>query len=401
MRRRPALGLYLAALAALPFRWLSPVEWLHDRAIWSDVLVAAAAAAWLWEQRRGGLTGTRVRAVHVALGAYMIAAVVSALFADGDSGTVAANVVLVVELAVLALLTSAFASERAGLEAIVLTVALVSLATAAMAVAGLALFYLDVQSGLIGAYGEQFIESDRYARVAAGFHSPPLLGSFCIFAAAVVARESTAVPRRLRRAAEAALAVTVLLTFSRAVLGFAAAAAIRHASRRKSRRARTLAVAVTLGAVVAMAALTVGRLHLDPTRPSTVTYEVPDPGNRREAFETSLDTLADHPVVGLGPGSLAGTNRGEPFRAHLTPLNVAATLGLPALLALVGFVALLWRHRRRRTDAATWSGLAGLGIDSLGQDVEHFRHVWVMLGLADADRANDVGRERRDQRTAR
>jgi hypothetical protein len=31
--------------------------------------------------------------------------------------------------------------------------------------------------------------------------------------------------------------------------------------------------------------------------------------------------------------------------------------------------------------------LAGLGLDGLGQDVEDFRHVWIALGLADADRA--------------
>jgi hypothetical protein len=29
--------------------------------------------------------------------------------------------------------------------------------------------------------------------------------------------------------------------------------------------------------------------------------------------------------------------------------------------------------------------LAGLGLDGLGQDIEDFRHVWVALGLADAE----------------
>ena len=61
-------------------------------------------------------------------------------------------------------------------------------------------------------------------------------------------------------------------------------------------------------------------------------------------------------------------------------------MGLPALLALVGLVIALWRQRRQPTDTATWSGLAGLGVDAIGQDVEHFRHVWVMFGLADAGR---------------
>ena len=140
------------------------------------------------------------------------------------------------------------------------------------------------------------------------------------------------------------------------------------------------------GAILAIAALTVGRLHLDPTRPETITYEVPDPHNRAESFVASVETLGDNPIVGEGPGVLVGENRGQPFRAHLTPLNIAATTGLPALAAFSFLTLTLWRCRRRPTPTATWSGLAGLGIDALGQDVEHFRHVWVLLGLGDHDR---------------
>jgi hypothetical protein len=44
------------------------------------------------------------------------------------------------------------------------------------------------------------------------------------------------------------------------------------------------------------------------------------------------------------------------------------------------------QERRRPTPVATWSGLLGLGIDGLGQDIEHFRHVWVLVGVADAQR---------------
>jgi hypothetical protein len=68
---------------------------------------------------------------------------------------------------------------------------------------------------------------------------------------------------------------------------------------------------------------------------------------------------------------------------------VAATLGLPALVALVGLIWSLWHARRRPTDVTIWSGLAGLGLDAIGQDVDHFRHIWIMLGLADGDRRED------------
>jgi hypothetical protein len=179
----------------------------------------------------------------------------------------------------------------------------------------------------------------------------------------------------------------VLLTLSRAAIGFVAALAIRAGYRhRASRGARIAAVAFVAVCIASIAALTAGRLHLDPSDPSTASYTVPDPHNRREAMDTSLDTLAEHPVVGEGPGSLTGQNRGVPFRAHLTPLNIAATMGLPALAAMALLIATLWRNRARPTPITTWSGMAGLGIDSLAHDVDHFRHVWVMVGLADADR---------------
>jgi hypothetical protein len=73
---------------------------------------------------------------------------------------------------------------------------------------------------------------------------------------------------------------------------------------------------------------------------------------------------------------------GVPCDAHFTPLNVAATLGLPALAAFLAIPVLLWRGRVRPADLATWGGLAGIGLDALAQDVEDFRHLWVLFGLA-------------------
>ena len=55
-----------------------------------------------------------------------------------------------------------------------------------------------------------------------------------------------------------------------------------------------------------------------------------------------------------------------------------------ALLAFVSLPLLLWRQGQRPADLAIWSGLAGLGLDGLGQDSEDFRHLWVLLGLAGA-----------------
>jgi hypothetical protein len=274
----------------------------------------------------------------------------------------------------------------------VFVVTSLALVTGGLAIVGLALFYADVHTSLIGHYGEQFISSNRYARVAAGFSSPPLLASFCIFASAMVAQQEAAVPRRVRIATQVALGLLVLATLSRGAIGFFAAMAIRWANGRpQSLVAKRVAIGAVIGGVLVMAALTVGRLHLDPTRPSTITYEVPDPHNRWEALRTGSETLADHPLLGKGPGSFVSTNLYAPFRAHFTPLNVAATTGIPALLVLVALFAVLWRDRRRPTPVATWSGLLGLGIDALAQDVEHFRHVWVLIGVADSQRRDPDG----------
>jgi hypothetical protein len=388
-RTQPAYGLYLLALAALGFKWLSPISSVQEHGGWSDVLVAAAALAWLIDRVRTG-TFPRPRAFHFLLLAFVALTLISALFAE-DHATAARNVLLATELAVLAFLSSEFASARERLNGMVFVVAALALLTGVLAVTGLGLFYLDVHTSLLSGYGD-LAASDRYARVAAGFESAPLLASFCIFASAIVAQEGTPLPRWLRLLTQIVLSLLVIATLSRGVIAFFTAMAIRNAAGRPaSVLAKRLAVGAVFGAVLLMASLTVGRLHIDPSRPSTASYEIRDPGPRRQTLVSGFETLADHPLVGKGPGSLVAESSGQPFRAHFTPLDVAATTGVPALLALTAIVVVLWRDRRRPTPVATWSGLLGLGIDGLGQDIEHFRHVWVLLGVADAQRAADDG----------
>jgi hypothetical protein len=48
----PAFGCYLAALAVLPLRWLSPIGSVYENADWTDIFVALAAALWLIEKLR-------------------------------------------------------------------------------------------------------------------------------------------------------------------------------------------------------------------------------------------------------------------------------------------------------------------------------------------------------------
>src|SRR5215211_5677393 len=120
---RPAMALYLLALATLGFKWASPLSGLQEHAGWTDVFVALAALAWLWERVRER-SFPAPRAFHVALAVYIAAGVLSMAFAEAHR-TAAESVLLVAELAVLALLASDFASERAGMDATVAVVAFV------------------------------------------------------------------------------------------------------------------------------------------------------------------------------------------------------------------------------------------------------------------------------------
>jgi O-antigen ligase len=290
-------------------------------------------------------------------------------------------------LVTLALVTSDLAARPGATTAIARTVAATSLVVAAAALTGVVLALLGRPTALVGTYGDHLVPG-AYARAQAGFTHPNLLCSFCIFAAGIVAREDAARPRLLRRLALGALLVTVLLTFSRALLGFGLAALVGWADTPGRRR---LAAVYAVAALAAILALSTVFVSLDPTRPGQARI-LESPSPRMQTFATALATLRARPWFGVGPGALPAQKDGRPFDAHCTPLNIAATLGLPALVGF-GLVPLaLWRERRTPTDRATWGILAGLALDGLAQDIEDYRHVWITFGLADAGRADDKPR---------
>jgi hypothetical protein len=390
VRARPSFAFYLIAILLLPVKWLSPLP--YERAGLSDAFVALAAAAWTLEAVRTRKL-PRPRAVHYALGAYVLLTFASALAAsDRTSGLT--NALIVAELVTLFLLTSEYASHTEARDAIVLAFLCVTGTIVVETVLTLALFYAGVHTSLEGIYGVDLTPSDLYTRVAAGFYSAPLLGSFCIAGAAILANDESAVPRSLRRAGMVALSVVVVLTISRAVIGFVVAAGLWLGNVRGTRAARIAGVTVACAGVAFIATITVGRLRLQPADPTATRYVLLNRHDnpRLDGATESFKTLWHKPALGKGPGTLTGESEGQPFRAHLTPLYVAATTGLPALASLATAVILMWRRRRRPTDVATWSGLAGLGVDGLAQDIDHFRHVWILLGLADAGRARSQDR---------
>ena len=376
----PAAIAWLIGIGLVAFRWASPLTELYSNAILADLAFGVAAVLYALDRIRIR-RWPRLRPWHAWLAGY-VACTALATLAAPDRTMAMKTLLLVVELAVLAFLTAELAAEprvprllgRVTLAAVALTAGLAAIA--------LALFYAGHRTGLLGAYGEQFTPSKTYARVRAGFESPPLLASWCIAASAVLAWGRAEVPRRWQIAGQVALGLLVVATLSRGVLAFAVALVIRWAFGVPTRQRRLIAAGSVAAVIAVLAALTVGRLHVDPAKPSATSYHVPDPGNRREAAITSWHTFKEHPVLGSGPGSYPGQNRGLPFRAHLTPLNIAATTGLPALIAIIGMIVALWRGRSRPTDIAIWSGLVALMLDGLAQDIDHFRHVWLLIGLA-------------------
>jgi hypothetical protein len=376
---RAARFLYLATLALLPWGALIPFPALHENALWSDVVFALATLAWA-----AGVVATGQRAhlrlVHAGLGLYLGWATLSLLLADPRAASGPAKLLGVAMLMALFVVTSDMARRSGMPRAIGLVVAVNALLTALAAVVGVALSGAGHITALVGACGD--LLPGPLTRAQAGFSHPNLLGSYCIFASGVVAWPRADLSPRLRKAAQVALALTVVLAFSRALLGFALAAAIRHATTPRRRRMAQLAAGAL---VVVVVALTLVHLTFPVAQPWKPTLQ-PGPSPRLEATTTSFETLAEHPLVGTGPGTSPGRRGERPFDAHLTPLNVAATLGVPALLGLLLVPVALWRQRRRPTDLALWGTLAGLALDGLAQDVEDFRHVWVALGLVDADR---------------
>ena len=378
MLDRLARVLYLATLALLPWGTLVRFPWLHENAQWSDVAFGLATTAWA-----GGAPRHRAASRAFApctpdspstsAGRRSRSSRSPRALASGP-----AKLLGVAMLLALFVVTSDMMGRPGMPSAVGRTLAATSLLTAAAAVIGVALSSFGTITPLVGTCGD--LLPGPLSRAQGGFPHPNLLASWCVFAGGALSREDAGLSRSWRRLSQAALAITVVLTTSRAILAFALSAAIRTATTPSRRR---VVAALAAGLVAAIAGLTLVNVTFNPLRPWDPQLRE-GPSVRLEAATTSFETLLAHPLVGTGPGTSPGRRGVLPFDAHLTPLNVAATLGLPALggLALAG--AALWRSRSRPTDLATWGMLAGLALDGLAQDVEDFRHVWVALGLADA-----------------
>ena len=258
-------------------------------------------------------------------------------------------------------------------------------ATAAAACAGIGIWAVAEEIGwrpvaLAGA-GDRAVGplgSSAYLGAAAALLTPACLG--------------VALDPRWRRAARRAAAVAtaagagaLVLSGARAAWAGAVAAAVvavvvrRSALRRHRRVAGGLAAAAT--AVVAFAVLTgaAGRVA------DAVTDEDGGPRGRLDEWRVAARVVADDPLTGVGPEgyriAFGGAVDDEyeqahgreplPDRAHSSVLDVAATTGVPGLIALLVVVAAAGRFvvRALRSGpawvAGTSVGLVAYAVQSL------------------------------------
>ena len=372
---------YLTNLALLPWSKFPPFPWLHENAQWSDPVFAFTAVLWAiqcWRENRR----PRAEGVYLAMAVYAGAGTLSFFFASAHQPAGALKLLGLAELLMLAVITSDLARRPHFPRAMAWTLAISCIVVASASLLGLALFYAGVWTPLIGLYGDHLVPSSWYARVRSVSGGPNVLASFCTFAAAVISAKNPALPRRLERLTQWALSLTVALTISHGILGFILAATIRKAG---TQIRKIFALVLGIAFVIPVSSLIFLNLSLDPVQPWGSRVDPARPSGRWQTVTSTLETIREHPLWGLGPGTPPGRFYGMPYDAHMTLLDIAGTLGIPAAVAFVGLFALLWRRRARPTNLFLWGAFAGFALDSLVCDIEDFRHVWVMIGLADAD----------------
>jgi hypothetical protein len=368
---------FLIGLFLLPWGSFPPFPFLHPHAQWADVAFAAAAvfAVVAWRQ-----VPRPPAAFGVAVCSYVVWAWVAWIVADRPAEVPRAHLLGLVELGALAMMAASLGggAEFRRLWTVVAGSNVVLVCAACLL--GLALAAFGVETPFVGSFGD--LVPGGYRRVQGGLWHPNMLASVCLLLLAGVNEMPSSFAPTVRRVLVALLGLTVLLTFSRTLLSFALALL---ALRLWGTSHRRLIAAAALPVVAFMIALTLLNVRLDPSRPWEARL-VESPSPRLEGARTSLNTFVAFPWAGIGPGRSPGQWHGRPFDAHLTPLNVAATLGGPGLVFFLALPLVAWKCGARA--AAPWCALFAVGTDALATDVEEFRHVFVLLGLAAARRSS-------------
>ncbi len=362
-----------------------PAPPMPGHAQWCDLVMLAAASTFGAARLAGHPPASRSIVASASIAALLVWAAVSA-WANGVGGWKCLGWI---ELACVFAVTSSVAQGPRARDRILrgwivgaTGLAAVGLLGAALSTAGIATAFGDPRGGNLGV-------PFRPVGVCA---SSNLLASILLVPVLLLTIDGPRlVGRKARRVLLPLLLATLALTMSRSWLGLGVAWLAAQAMRSRARPWHLVGLACATAALVASC-----RLHIrhDEAGWSFGTK----PGIRWRVMAGALETALRHPLVGLGPSALpsvASWEIGGPMRrwaAHCTPLDLAATLGIPALVAWCALVAdvgrAAWRAPRSPTRIALLAGLAGTLFDAFALDVEDFRHVWLLLGLLAAQSAS-------------
>lgn len=267
------------------------------------------------------------------------------------------------------------------------------LAVGAYLIAAVSSALMGVLALFVSFPGSTALSADGY-RAQALFEDPNVFGPFLVPAAVILLEERLRPSLFARRPALNSvcllvLSAGILFSYSRAAwlnLAVAVAVLILLGARGRGGARRTVRVAATgilTAAVAVVLVQATGSAEFLGERAHFQTYDV----ERFSAQQTGVDLALAHPL-GIGPGQFDVL---VPVSSHSLYVLVMAEqgfLGLAVLLALVvGTLALAARNALRGLDLhglgslsllAAWCGAL---VNSLVVDTLHWRHLWLLAAL--------------------
>ncbi len=216
--------------------------------------------------------------------------------------------------------------------------------------------------------------------------------------------------RRVALMIGAAIVVTAGFTLSPGLGGLALGVGVWLWADYRGRGRRVAARNALLAGIMVALAFFVAMLVSPPSlfdARGRLDFSHMQPSGRLLCWRDALQTAWRHPWLGDGPGSLPAsvdylTASGEQQHlgdAHNTFLSIAAKDGILGLLAFCALLIFLLRKPHLQTRGspkivfrtAMWIGLLqALVYQGLGGSWEHTRHIWVLIGLLGALRANET-----------
>lgn len=372
----------LLLVVTLPFHWQLRWDPVSINMSYGDGVVAVVGVLWL-----AGLLGARrLPSYATAIGAFFASAVVSVVVAW--------------------LLEPAYFSATAGLVELVKFAGAAAWAIAAFAVVreqprrlvpvgAAASVLLSVGFATLSLY--EAVVWD-VVRPDGPFNNPNIFGNYlvCNACLALLVRDSWLGRRWPLVHWSAVLAVPLLVTAvvvtgSRgsmlAIAGATATIVLLY-----SRRVSTSRIVGGVAAIgTAMAAIVAALVYSGATFLTHLHQRLfKDLENRFEMWSVAAEAFRSSPLVGIGYGQLPGymhLQTGREYAAHNVYMTIGAEVGLFGLVAFLGLLAwvLLDGWRLARTEPAVVFLAAVVGataVQGIGTDVDNFRTLWIVVGLA-------------------